>query len=289
MHAAHPRELALALISVVAASATVAASAPEAVTFSRRTPSVGDQAEQTIAVEFRLKTTTRDGAQVLEEADTSFQRNQRRRVTTAALGPHGPSAATVEYQQAERSISGGQPMPEPIVGKAYRCVRDGEQLRVTGADGSLPTMQEFEIVSKNMETLGRENPLTNYFDGRRVAVGERIDLPLELAGALLGFEDKLAAAKRFSMTLVEVRDLDGRLCGVFKTTIEAGSGGGGQMGLIVDGTLVMQAEGCRAVSARLSGPIGMSETRSAGPGQRLLVSGVGKLRVAINTRYRDAR
>lgn len=259
---------------------------PSSITFTRRAPAVGDQSELTIAVNFQLTTTSRAGTQVLGTSETKLRRDHKRLVTTTALGPSGPTAATVAYTTAQQSVNDGPTDLEPVVGKTYRCERRGEELVVTTEAGALPPIDEYRIVATNMETFGKKNPLAEYFAGRTVTVGEELDLPLELAGRLLGFDEKLAVAKRFSLTLKAIKDVSGQPCAVFETRIEAGSGARGQMGLMVGGPLVMQAAGCRTVSAELDGPIGMSETRVSAGGTRQ-ITGVGKMKVSLGSRYRS--
>lgn len=271
--------------------AAVPASQPlnESVTFSQRSASVGDQVEQTIAVDLRLKTAARQGQQIIEEANTTLQRDHQRVMTTTAAPQGRSQAATVTYRKASRTVNGGEAESEPVVGKTYHCQREGEALKVTTPTGTLPPMGEYQIVAQNMETLGIENPLTKFFHGRTVRVGEKIDLPVELATRILGFEEQLGKATRFTLTLTEIREIQGRRCAVFKTQIAASNAKNGQMGLLVEGPLVMQVKACRAVSAEYTGPIGMSETRAVPGGPTLQITGTGQLKVAIRTRYRDAR
>ncbi|MEN1681227.1 MAG: hypothetical protein AAGJ46_16690 [Planctomycetota bacterium] len=269
-----------------ALTATAATAQPTSITFTQRAPAVGDQSELTIAVDFQLTTTSRAGKQVLGQSETKLRRDHKRVVTTTALGPTGPIAATVSYAQAEQSVNDGPSDPEPVVGKTYYCERRGERLVVTTEAGALPPLDEYKIVATNMETLGKKNPLAEYFAGRTVTVGEELELPLELAGRLLGFDKQLAVAKRFSLKLKSIENVGGEPCAVFQTRIDAGSGGRGQMGLMVGGPLVMQAAGCRTVSAELNGPIGMSESQVTAGGSRQ-ITGVGKMKVSLGSRYRS--
>lgn len=276
--------------SAIAPSTTAQpATAGQAVTFTRRGAVVGDQVEQTITVDLQLDTTARSGQQILDQQQTTLKRDHQRLVTTTQAPTGRSIAATVAYRKADRILNGGAVESEPVAGKTYHCQRDGKTLRITTPEGELPPLSEFQIVALNMESLGVENPLVKFFHGRTMHVGETVNLPVELAGKLLGFEDQLGKATQFSMTLVEVRSVDGRPCAVLKTKIQAASAGNGQMGLLVEGPLVMQIDACRAVSAKFTGPIGMSETHPAPGGSAMQVTGTGKLSVAIRTRYRDAR
>lgn len=268
------------LVSLIASSTL----AQQAVTFARRQAEVGDRTEQTINVTFRLKTIARAGNTVVEESDSHLLRKQQRVLTTMAVGQTGPSAAQIEYQISERVLNGAPAENDPVAGKTYHCERRGEELVVKSVGGTIPTMEEYEIVALNMEALGRENPLAKFFDGRSVAVGETVKLPAELAAELLGFDDAFAT-KRFSMTLNKVEHIEGQPCAVFQTEIEASSAGNGQMAILVAGPMVMQVDGCRAVSAQLDGPIATAPM----PAAALQVRGTGKVSVAIRTRYLNNR
>jgi len=293
-----------ALLCVAAAlgsAAQLPAAEPTSVTFSQRPAVVGDQAELSMHVEVQLKTTARDGQQVIDQSETSLHRQQQRLMTTTQIaakpdGRQGASAARVEYRKAVRTMAGAKPIAEPVEGHAYFCKRDGEKLRVVTPEGDLPPIDQYAIVAQNMETFGQENPLAKFFAGRTIALGQTMQLPQELAGQLLGMQDQIGDAQKFTLKLVELKTIDEQPCAVFKTVIEAGgqdaaqatTQAGPQMVISVSGVLVMQVNACRAVQAELAGPIGMSETRRSG-GSAVQVTGLGNLRVAIRTKYRDAR
>ncbi len=261
---------------------------PATVTFVRQAASVGDTAEQSIAVDLKLKSTARRGTEVLEQSESLLQRRQTRTTTTTAVGPHGAQAVKLTYNQAERVADNGPTLPEPVAGKTYLCQRIGEDLQVATAKGDLPPIEEYRIVAQSMQTLGLPNPLVEFFAGRTVRMGEEVQLPKELAAAVLGMDNDLGKAKRFSLQLIEISTIDGARCAVFKTKIDAGSGTASQMGLMVSGQLIMRVVGCRTVSVDLSGPIGMSETRATPTGM-VHVGGLGQLRVAIQSTLLPAR
>ncbi|MEM6331703.1 MAG: hypothetical protein AAF790_15840, partial [Planctomycetota bacterium] len=82
---------------------------PQAVTFTRTPSRVGDTARQSIVVDLKLKTTTRAGNKVLEQAEARMLRSHDRVTTATAVGQHGAVAATVAYRTAERSMDGADP------------------------------------------------------------------------------------------------------------------------------------------------------------------------------------
>lgn len=277
----------LRTLTIVLALLAVSQASAQQATFAKRAPRVGDQTEQKVRVEVQLHTRMRAGVKVLEEADSRLERDHSRIITAERVEGGRATTAKVEYQLAQTSTGGQPASPEPVHEKTYRCKREKEALRVETASGGLPPMAEFQIVANHMESLGRDNPLAGFLDGRTVTVGEKLALPPEVAALLLGIGDQLGEATRFDLTLESLDNVEGESCATFRAEVEAASTGAAQMRFIVAGTLVIQVQGCRAVACELSGPIGMSETRFA-PGEPVQHDGTGRLRVAIQSRYRDA-
>jgi hypothetical protein len=261
----------------------------ESVRFARRAPAVGDQLKQSLAVKLQLDTLVRQGGEVLEQTKTSIGRQQRRLVTTTEVDGGRATAAIVRYALAKKQldtgptkndISQGPATPEPVEGKAYRCRRVADELQIVDSDGNIPPLDEFQIVARNMEWLGRPNPLAEFLAGRTVRVGESFELPQEVAEKLLGLGDTLGEVSRFGLTLDSVQAVDGTPCAVFRASIDAASSDSSQMRLQLDGLLVVETATCRAVQADLVGPIGMSETRGSLTATYQM-SGTGKMTVHI--------
>jgi hypothetical protein len=160
-------------------------------------------------------------------------------------------------------------------------------LLIHTAEGKLPPLEEFQLVTPCMEMLGRDNPLTDFFTNRAVAIGEKVTLPEEIAGELLGADDQFGKAERFEMTLLRCEQIDGRQCAVFQAEIEATGSGSSQMRLLVTGPLALEVSTCRAVSAKFQGPIGMSEVQGSF-GARYQVDATGTFRVAVSSKYRHS-
>lgn len=255
-------------------------------TFSPRVVKLGERSEQLTRVDLTLHTSARRGAEVVDESDAEMRRELARSVTAQRVDGGAMIAAEVRFVSATQAEGGGRPVAEPVSGKRYFCERTGEDLRVTTPEGDLPPMDEYAFVAANMEALGQASPLTAFLAGKTIDLGERVQLPPEVADKLLGIGEQLGAAQRFDLTLRKLVTIDGRSCAVFDAEIEAASHDRGQMRLLVAGTLTLEVEGCRALSAVLDGPIGMAETKLA-PGGALQVEAKGKLRVAMRGRYRD--
>jgi hypothetical protein len=274
--------------------ANVAADAPT-VQFSRRAPQVGDQLQQVLSVGLNLNTMVRQDQQVLEKSKTSIRREQTRVVTATHVHDGVTMAVSVRYAAATRELATGpadgefgdpQRKPQPVEGKVYRVARDGEALVITAEDGSVPPLDEYEIIALNMESLGRPNPLADFLAGKTLAIGQQISLPAEVAEKLMGLGGELGEVTRFDLTLKSVATVGERKCAVFQSNIEAVSNDSSQMRLAVEGPLAIEIDTCRTVDATFAGPIGMSETRGSLSATYQL-TGTGRMSIHIATKYAD--
>lgn len=282
-------------------SATTAASSPapagQSATFNRRAPLVGDQLEQDLSISLQLGTMIRQNNQILEQAKTSLRRHQRRIVTTTHVAGGVTKAVLVRYAEAGKEIGNGpanspfgeiKATSQPVHGKTYRVRRDGEALLINNEAGEIPPLVEYEIVSLNMESLGRPNPLADYLAGQTFTVGQKITLPNAVAEKLLGLGEDMGSVSRFDLTLKQVNNSRGVPCAEFLASIEAGSNDSSQMKLSVEGPLVIEVDTCRAVEANFTGPIGMSETRGSLTTTYHMI-GTGNMTVRIASDYADAK
>jgi hypothetical protein len=270
---------------------------PQVVEFSRRRPRIGDEVGQTVALEVRLNTSLRQGNELIEQDQNMVRSGQRRIVTTTETAGVRTTAVEVRYLEANKQITAGNAAPtappatQPVQGKTYRCRRGPDadaKLIITDPQGQTPPQDEYEIVAQNMEMVGRPNPLVQFLAGRRVAVGETIELPEEIADQAFSFGKRFGQVTRFDLVLERVETRDGIECAVFLARIEAASNSSSQMRMQAEGPLVLQIDSCRAVRLALSGPIGISETRGSYSTVHQVI-GAGQLRMSIDSAYRDAQ
>jgi hypothetical protein len=267
------------------------------VRFSRRAPQLGDQIEQTVSQDMSLTTVWRQGNQVASTTATSVRNHQRRLIATTDVEDGRAVAATLKYLEATKqavdsekpasAVPGASPQTQPVAGKTYLCRREGDKLVVTDEQGNIPPPAEFEIVTNHMEAIGRPNPLGEFLDGRTVAIGETLSLPLDVAGRLLGLSGEFGQLTRFDLTLREVRSENGAECAEFQARIEAASNDSSQMRLHVAGPLVVQVTTCRAIHSKFRGPIALSESRGSYSSRFQLIS-TGQLEMNLASTYRDA-
>jgi hypothetical protein len=258
--------------------------AADSVTFVRAAPAKGDVASQTVATRLSMDVSVMQGQQVVHEDSTRVDRAQERTVRLTHVEPGVRMAGEVTYRRAEETIAGdgnpGELAQQPVVGKTYRVERLHGELSIFDERGEVPPQAEFQIVWHNMESFGKHNPLSEFLAGQTVAIGQTLELPTVAAMALLAFGEDVVAVEQFSLTLAEVREVDGRKRAVFDAFVSSRSHGRNQMGMQVEGKLVVDAATCRVVSLDLAGPVGLTETQSNGI-DTFLVSGRGKIEVAM--------
>lgn len=257
--------------------------AAQSVTFAKQAIAPGDTIEQSVRIEMQLDQTGRRGKEVVEQTQLTQDREQRRSVTATRLEAGRVVEAVVGFSAASTTHN-GRSIVEPVVGKRYTCRRDGESLVITAADGTVPPLPEYKLVSRAMATLGTESALAGFLAGRTVAVGERLELPAELAQKALGFDRSLGEVTRFGLQLKSIDETSPGSTARFDAEIEAIGAGSNQMGLIVGGSFQIEATSCRVVSADLSGPIGMSVVVGG-----YTVDAKGRMRLAIASQYHDVR
>jgi hypothetical protein len=271
--------------------------ARQTVEFGRRPARVGDEVEHTVSLATRLKTSLRQGNELVGKHQLLVLTNQQRRVTSAEVHQDRVIAVEVQFLVATKQITAPhlRPQPtsgaQPVQGKTYRCRRAGgenSKLIVTDLNGQTPPSDECEIVAQTMDMVGRPNPLAKFLTGRKVAVGDTIELPKEVANQIFNLGDRSCEVTRFELTLEKVDNHTGAHWATFLARVDAASNDSSQLRLQVEGPLVIDSETCRAVRLALTGPIGMSETRgSYSTAYQLL--GTGQLEMSIDSVYRDAQ
>jgi hypothetical protein len=287
-----------------------ASTAPQQqVQFGRKAAGVGDEAEQSIALEMRMSLVVLRAREQVGKKQSTVRTRQRRVVTTTAVEEGRTTAVTVRYPEATKQVIGppnngdptsstsaeapveSPPAPQPVQGKTYHCVREpgeGGKLVVTDEAGNVPPTEEREIVAQQMDMVGRPNPFAQFLAGRTVAVGEKLELPNDLAAQIFNLSDAFGEVTRFTLTLQKIQAEGSANCAVFLANVEAVSSDASQMRLQVEGPLVVQIDSCRAVRIGLVGPIGMSDTRGSYSTAYQLI-GTGRLQMSIASTYREAK
>jgi len=172
--------------------------------------------------------------------------------------------------------------------QSYFVTREGKRLLVTDVDGAIPSQAEYEIVVTSMQDLGLPNPLIKFLSGRSIRIGERLQLPQEIAEQLMGFGDQLSKVKQFELELKSLDEIDGERCALFSATVEAIGAASNPVRIRAFGRLVIQTETCRIVRAELSGPLTLSTVERT-PEGNFQYRVQGNMRFAVQSQYGHAR
>jgi len=282
------------------------------VTFAQQPAQVGDRVAQTVNVDLQIHTTITQAEQRANESQTSLKRRQQRFVEVLEVVDGNVRRAHVSYPLSrmtqthvnspeEAHLKKTQPkktlpkndQPEQEVAqavekKSYFVTRAGERLLVTDAEGAIPPQAEFEIVVTSLQNLGLPNPLIQFLLGRTIRVGERLQLPQEIAEQLMGFGEQFGKVEQFELELKSVQQIDGQPCAVFVATIEAVGEPANPIRIRAFGQIVIQTKTCRTVRAELSGPLTLS-TAEHTPAGSFQYSARGNMHIAIESQYGHAR
>ena len=257
------------------------------VTFSKRITEPGDQLDQSLTVASDLKIRKRQAQEIFEEEQRKSGRHQHRLVTVRSIEDERITEADAHFLASEERFETNK-ANDPVVGKTYRCKIKDNKLTILTESGDIPPIAEFRVVARAMETLGKPNPLASYLVGKRVDIGETLELPNKIAQEAFGLDKKLGEVEKFTLTLKSIHTLGADKVATFKAAIEAAGSGSTQMRLFLDGDVAINAASSRVVSANLSGPIGMLESRGS-YGNNYLVDGTGKMHLRISSKYLEVR
>jgi hypothetical protein len=262
------------------------AAASEKVTFSNRLPAVGSASTQDLQVVLHLTSSGDPAAPGTPESYQSVESRQRRTVRVEEIDDEKVNGVTVAYEVAQETVTADGDTGtgrRPVVGKTYKVRRNGDDLEITLADGSTPADDEIQFVRRNMDAVGRTNPLGDFLSGKTIQVGQTVELPDEAARKLLGFEEAVGQRPvTVKLTLEKVVDLGGVRCGQFAARMQANSTQVHGLSLFVQGKLWIQIETSRPLAAELTGPVAIFQESQKQPGQPA-VGASGTMRVAMRT------
>ncbi len=240
--------------------------AQEAVVFRKRAAQPGDTARQLLTCDLELVLSIRQGGQIIQEQNQELVRKQSRELTVLQVEPGGPRRAKVTYRESEVSLksAGAEPQAsqQPVTGKTYLVTRQGDDLEISYPDGSAPPPEELAIVTDNMATFGMPNPIAEFFNGKTIRVGDKLELPAALARELLGFAETANSVSDFRMRLASIRRAQGNqpASAVFELMLVAEDPQQSGISMKLQGQHVIEIDSCRTLAVNLSGPVAASET-----------------------------
>lgn len=266
--------------------------AADSVAFKKRPSQPGDSSRQTIQCDLDLKMSIRQAGQIVQAQDQGIERKQQRELTILSIGQDAPTKARVKYSQSSVALrttdQPAQVADQPVTGKTYLVVRNGDQLSVSYPDGQQPPDEETAIVVQNMESFGLPNPIAHFFNKRTMQINQTIKLPTQVARELLGFPDTVRNITEFHLRLKETREIQGVNCAVFEIKLLADNGQADSLKMDLTGTMVLEIETCRTVGVKLTGPVGALEVHGPPTGQ-FEVASEGNIKVAVSADYTKSR
>ncbi len=261
-----------------------AAIAQQGYTFHHQIPQVGQQWVQSVHMKIKARSRIKYPGHQQREVFQLDQRRQNRHLTVLGVQPQSIPRVEVTFESALHHTSedwDAEPRWESqaVHGKTYRVSRENGRLVVTNPQGTAPSSDELEMVQQSMQWVGRGNPIAQFLHGRTVEVGQTLHLPAELARELLGTDTPLNKAQKMPMTLLEVREIHGALCGIFEAVLENTSQLGVRTSTHMRGKFAVELDTCRLVSTAFQGPVTYRLSRSIG-GENYVVETAGSLQVA---------
>jgi len=289
--------LGLLLAAAVAERGEAADVAAKKIRFQQRPTQVLDQVVQTVDVQIEVETTITQSGQVAHQSTALQHRQVERMIEVKQVAEGQIRTAEVAFRTFRKRSPENKDLQHfvaaPVEGKVYRVTRDGKKLIVTDLDGAIPPQDEYQHVVDNVQTLGLPNPLTDFLVGKTVTVGERLQLPKQIAEKMLNFgstekENPLGAIETFELQLTEIKQIEGRQCAVFAAKIVARGADEGPIQMQIAGKFVFETATTRVLSTELHGPITLSVDQ--GSGQNSFHYTVdGDMKIAIHSQYKRVR
>ena len=235
-----------------------------------------------------LKVTIRQAGQLVDSSSRTIKRRLSRSVTVLEVARDRVLSAKVKFDVAKHTSSEvnrpTRSVEQAVTGRTYVVTREKDELTVIDDQGKTPSAEELAIVKASMDSVGRANPLAEFFNRRTIAVGQTVKLPSKLAKSLFSADETVGEVTRFDMTLKGVSRKTGGACAQFDTVIDTKAKGPAQPITRRTGQLEIELETCRTVALDFSTPVTFTETR--GPKRfPFIVTGKGTMTMAIRTRH----
>lgn len=272
----HAQEAAVQPASHVAPAAPVG----QAIRFSRPTTAIGESVWQRVGMELNIHTVVKQSGKIAHDDQTNMRSRQEREIEVLEVADGKAVRARVKYPLARRlSPENADEVAQPIEGKTYLIARSGERLLVTEPDGAIPPRNEYDLVVSTMESFGQPNLLAEFLVPRELRVGERLQVPTDIAKKMMGF-DSFGNVEKFELYLQEVRDVDGKSCAIFVADISARGNTENPLNVQAKGDVIIELATCRTLEARLTGPLSLVSVE-----QQTEYSATGGLLLAIRSQY----
>ncbi|MBX7073177.1 MAG: hypothetical protein K1X71_08505 [Pirellulales bacterium] len=262
------RHLGKFVVLLLAISQTEQTAAVDSAEFKNRPLAVGESVTQEVDFGLKMKIMASTGTEATR-ANKNLQRRQHRELQLLAAPPGG-ARAKLRFDLAEQTQQYGPGvatrLKEPVADKSYLVSRQDDKLTVTNLDGSAVPQEEEMLVAASMEAFGRANPLSQFLNGQRVAVGEQLEPPANVAEELFAAWREMIEITRFTLTLERIDETAASPLAVFTAVIEGQSRGAKQHLTILQGRMLIECDTCRPALVELSGPVRLCQTQSTNEG-----------------------
>ncbi|MDH7515533.1 MAG: hypothetical protein QHI48_06650 [Bacteroidota bacterium] len=212
-----------------------------------------------------------------EDIEINSTVTARKNETILALEDGAPRTLRVVFDEFTlvQSMETGETETQkrPTIGKAYIVEHGDTGILVHTEDGSPLTAGEEEFLMEEYDKMSPEHTFRRLFDGRTLRIGDKVDLGDERGNEFLQSISPSPAGEiaDFSLTLRELRSVNGRECGVFDLA----------MSILVDneqvamqmktkGEVIVERGSCLPVSLVIEGPMDLILTSEG-----LSLSGTG--------------
>ncbi|MCZ7649530.1 MAG: hypothetical protein M5U26_30440 [Planctomycetota bacterium] len=283
---------ALAMLLPLSACLRAGEDEPRAVTFAYKAPAIGQTVRETSELDVRLKLKHSAGAQVIEESNDDFRMRQVKQETALESDARGVTKLKVRYDSVEHKRA-GEELDRPLVnGRAYVVTARGGKVEFMGEEARKLHPFELAFLEEDYAEFGTLDPFIAWFDGRKVKVGETLELEGPLGRRLLNLgKDDPEKIEAFTLTLTGTRPQAGFEVGVFKTRLvmskrQAQDGNDLRMATTFEGELTLGIANAWIVSCHLTGPAELSGKISEG-GIKMNVAGSGRVRMDLDTRVNE--
>jgi hypothetical protein len=277
------------------AAQSESASKSEPVKFKRVSVKPGDTITSKIDVDGSLTVAMSVKGEVVQHFDQVNKERTHKKTVVLAVGDDGPTKVSVHYDDVV-DIQQGSDDPDakttsPIAGKTFVLEKTSKGITITDEDGT--------VVGDDLGALVREKELSHGeslehgFD--RIAslvaehsrkIGEKFQVPEEIALEIAGADEDLKDG-RMSLSLRELREIDGVSCGVFAAEVRlSGTAGADEYKTSIElqGEIAIRIEGARFVSAELSGRVTVDGAVTT-EDTTVTVSGEGPLKIVETATY----
>ena len=174
----------------------------------------------------------------------------------------------------------------PVVGKSYTVKLQADQLVITDETGKKPPKEEWEIVNSDYKDLGQQDEFANYFADKKVVAGETLEVPGELARAMLTEKKDIVKIDHFSFALNRTGTAGGLPIAIFGTALKMSGNYGPNTSLKMNlkGETSIAYQNGWPVSMKLQGPVRVTGVDQIGS-RIVMVDGTGTMTMTEEAHY----